>query len=257
MTTPRQPTLLVFTLGATAESRRRPLLGAAGTGRGGARERDLRHACFEAVVASGRAAGCRVVVSCPEEPADPPLPWLPQRGAGFGERLAGAVGELEAGPAAGPLVVVGTDTPEMGTGEIERALELLGDGSRRVVLGPSPDGGIYLLAASEPVAQLLSGVSWCRRSTRRGLAETLERAGFEVVELAPLADLDGPTDLGRLLGRLHARAHRLGEGVVRLLGRLADLLADRCRPQAPSAVRRPLFVPVRSTRGRSPPRRRR
>jgi hypothetical protein len=120
---------------------------------------------------------------------------LPQRGSGFGERLenafadARALGYLE-------IVVVPGDVPRLGTAQLARAFALLAENS--VVLGPSPDGGIYLLgilADTFDLGTLLAGVRW--RGTTV-FADLAGRAGTPGV-LEVLEDLDRPADLRRLL----------------------------------------------------------
>ncbi len=187
------PTLLVFTLGAARESARRKLAPAGLQGM----ETALRQACFDAVLAAGRACGCRLAVCSPERGRLPAgVEHLPQRGADFGARLEGACAAV--GRRRGPLVVVGTDVPGLGDRHLREALDLLADDPRRVVLGPSPDGGVYLLAAAAALPPLAE-VRWCRPTTLSDLSRVLAAAGREVVLLEPLADLDRAADLDRFL----------------------------------------------------------
>lgn len=250
---PSRSTLLVFTLGARAEGRRRRLL----PPRLRSREEALYDACLDEALAAGRGAGCRLEVSSPgvfDLPAD--VGRRPQTSGCFGERLAAAFDAAGPSPEE-PVVAVGTDTPGLRPEHVARALGLLGDPAGRgacgdrVVVGPSPDGGLYLLAASRPLGELLRRVPWRRSRTLAALRRTLVRAGLEVELLPPLADLDRPADLEGWLARGDAAPS--DPALRRLAATLARLLAALRRPllPTPSPGLRPAPVPVRS--GRSPP----
>ncbi len=234
------PTLLVFTLGPGVESARRGLL--PGELRGV--EAEVWQGCLSAALEAGRAVGCELEV-CSPAPLDLPgdARHVPQVGDGFGSRLEKALTRSFSGP----LLVVGTDVPGLAARHLARALSLLAEDPDRVVLGPSPDGGFYLLAASRPIAGLAGATRWCRRDTLRGLMRALRAAGRPVVLLEFLADLDRRADLETWAARRDARWLRL----IRLLRRVLSVLR---RPAVPLLVGhpRPALVPVRA--GRAPPR---
>lgn len=248
-----QPTLLVFTLGAPAESRRRSLLPERWRGT----EVALRQACLEATLAAGRTAGCRLEVSCPR-PLDLPADahHVPQTGNHFGARLDRAM-RASLARRSGPVVVVGTDAPGLDAERVVRALEALAEEPDRVVLGPSPDGGVYLVAACRPIEGLTDDVRWCCGATLATLRQTLEAAGRRVVLLDPLTDLDRPADLDRwLAAALASGARGLHAALRGWLRRLWDVLDALRRPPA-----LPDPIPVRSRPRaphpvRGPPRRR-
>jgi len=241
------PTLLVFTLGPAGESARRRLLPGALKGM----EIGLRQTCLETALEAGRACGCRLEVCAPERPALPEgAGWIPQAGAGFGERLEEAIaGAFARAPRPGaPVLVVGTDVPGLAARHLRSALASLAEDDARVVLGPSPDGGFYLLAAARPLPPL-PAVRWCRRDTLRQLRRALERAGRQVELVEPLADLDRPADLEGWLARERAE----GEGWTVLSAMLRRALAEQRRPRpVPDAEDRPFSIPPRLT-GRAPP----
>jgi rSAM/selenodomain-associated transferase 1 len=118
-----------------------------------------------------------------------------QRGADLGERMRNALEEqLRAG--ADKVVIVGTDSPWMGRERIERAFRLLD--KSQIVLGPSEDGGYYLIAARQVVPKIFSGIRW---GTATVLARTLRalqatRTAFRLLKRD--FDLDRPVDLRRV-----------------------------------------------------------
>lgn len=240
------PTLLVFTLGAPAESARRALLPAAHR----AMERELWETCLAASLEAGRDCGCELAVC---SPAQIPLPadtrYAPQAEGPFGARLESALLDAFA-RGAGPLLVVGTDVPGFSARSIEQALAALGDDADRVVLGPSPDGGFYLLACHRPIEGLAGATRWRRRDTLRELVRSLRESGRPVELLAPLRDLDRPADLEIWL----AAGSSASEALCRVLTRIARLLAGLRRPPIPRRAGRqlPAFVPAAT--GRAPPR---
>jgi 2-phospho-L-lactate guanylyltransferase (CobY/MobA/RfbA family) len=241
---PATPTLLVFTLGPAGESARRSLLPEAMKGM----EIGLRQACLEAALEAGRAGGLRVEVCAPARPDLPEgTAYVPQEGASFGVRLERALAGAFA-RSGGPVVIVGSDVPGLASRHLQAALAALAGDDRRVVLGPSPDGGFYLLAAARPLPPL-AAVRWCRRETLRLLRRTLAAAGREVVLIEPLADLDRPADLDNWL----AAGGGDGEGWVLVATLLRRALAERRRPAAasPAPPRRPSLSPRLS--GRAPP----
>ncbi len=191
---PDVPMLLVFTLGAVRDSERRS------PAPPGPRELEVgvRQACFDAAVAAGRACGCRVKVCSPERGGLPDgVEHLPQAGGDFGLRLERACAAAR-GRRRGPLLVVGARVPGLADRHLRQALALLAGELRRVVLGPSLEGGIYLLAAATPLPAL-GAVRWFRPTTLADLSLVLRAAGREVVLLEPLADPDRPADVDRLL----------------------------------------------------------
>ena len=147
-----------------------------------------------------------------------------------------------------PLLVVGTDVPGLSAHHVARAATLLAEEPDRVVLGPSPDGGLYLLAASRPLPGL-AAVRWCRRHTLRDLLRRLRETGRPVTLLEPLEDLDGRSDLESWLA---ARPGR--DGRWRRLSRtLEKALAARRRPLIPSVLGRPRSALTSAGLGRAPP----
>jgi len=117
------------------------------------------------------------------------------------------------------------------------------------VVGPSLDGGFYLLASSAPLDDVLRSVRWCGGDARRSLLAALERTGRRVVLLAPLADLDTPADLERWVASGPVPAAELGDrrrSLRRLLSRRRRPLRIEREAVPPSPV-------VLPRSGRAPP----
>lgn len=238
------PTLLVFTRGPERDARRRRLLP----------ERDapltghLFAVCLAQALAAGRANRCRLAVSSPapiELPDD--VEPIGQEGRGFAERLGGA---LAATRPAGAWLVVGSDVPGLRETHVARALAALRADPAVVVVGPSPDGGFYLLAARQPLGDLLAEVRWCGRAALASLRRAARRRALRLVLLEPLADLDRPSDLERF-----AATASLGAVWSLLRDAVAALLVARrraCAFVSPTALE---LLPLRRAAGRAPPRR--
>ena len=128
-------------------------------------------------------------------PADVRL--LPQRGADLGARMSRLLSDLLAEGYAG-AIAVGTDTPTLPTAYLVEACEALRSGAADVVLGPSEDGGYYLIGLGAPAPELFVDMPW---STATVYAETLARAragGRRISRLADWFDVDRVPDLVRL-----------------------------------------------------------
>src|SRR5688500_1943944 len=99
--------------------------------------------------------------------------------------------ELAAGAAR--VVVIGTDCPEITTGDIGRAFTALETAD--VVLGPATDGGYYLIGVRAEHPELFGDIRWCAPDT---LAVTLTRAtaaGLRAHLLELRSDIDTADDL--------------------------------------------------------------
>lgn len=134
-------------------------------------------------------------------PADFSL--LPQRGDEFGERLYLAVEDLfKCGFHS--LCLIDSDSPTVPAENFEQAIELLSTSEDRVVLGPSDDGGYYLIGMNKPHRHLFQRIDW---STERVLSQTMQRAteiGIEVKLLPTGYDVDDDVSLRRLRNELLA-----------------------------------------------------
>ena len=119
----------------------------------------------------------------------------------FGECLFHAVTELFArGHAA--ACVLNSDSPTLPTSLLIELAETLSAPGDRAVLGPSEDGGYYVLGLKAPHRRLFEEVAW---STDRVAEQTLERAreiGLPVHMLPAWYDVDDAASLERLQGEL-------------------------------------------------------
>src|SRR5207244_836760 len=84
---------------------------------------------------------------------------LPQRGDGFGERLIFAMEDLfQCGFAS--VCLIDSDSPTVSAEAYAQAVELLVGSNDRVVLGPSDDGGYYLIGLKRNRRQLFERIDW-------------------------------------------------------------------------------------------------
>jgi rSAM/selenodomain-associated transferase 1 len=130
-----------------------------------------------------------------------PLYYIPQRGESLGEREANVFAELfQAGYSR--VVLIGGDIPTLPLAHLQEAFSLLADARNDVVLGPSTDGGYYLIGAHALHPELFENITW---STPTVLTETLaqaQRAGLRVVHIPTWYDVDSAEDLTRLAREL-------------------------------------------------------
>lgn len=137
----------------------------------------------------------------------------PQPDGDLGARLAAAWEDAPAG-----AIVVGSDVPELSPGLVRAAEIQIEQG--HVALGPSPDGGYYLLGSRAFHPGLFDDMPW---STPALLARTEERAveaGLSVARLPALPDIDYLEDLRALDARLAGHGP-LGEMIRGILTKAA------------------------------------
>jgi hypothetical protein len=115
-----------------------------------------------------------------------------QRGSDLGERMHTALTEgLRDGFEA--AMCVGTDVPGLTTDHLEKAQKALD--KAEVVVGPSRDGGYYLIGLKQPAPELFSGISWSTAHVLDATRAAADRAGLRVAELPGLNDVDTSEDL--------------------------------------------------------------
>jgi rSAM/selenodomain-associated transferase 1 len=125
----------------------------------------------------------------------PDMSLIRQRGSSLGERLDGLLKQALTGGSR-KAVVMDSDSPTLPVDYLSMAFEQLTETD--VVLGPTTDGGYYLIGVKQPQPRLLRQV---QMSTSHVLADTLAlaRASRLSVSLLPnWYDVDTIADLHRL-----------------------------------------------------------
>ncbi len=133
------------------------------------------------------------------------LRLLPQCSGDLGARMKAAFDallELDApgAAAARPAILVGTDCPALGPGHVAAAANALR--THDVALGPSVDGGYYLIGLRQPCPGLFADIPW---STGRVLEATLAHARAISLRAALLRaerDIDTADDLAPVAAEL-------------------------------------------------------
>ncbi len=161
------------------------------------------------------------------------------------ERLASPYEALIVGQASGDLgrrmakalepwcregaILLGTDTPSLPPDHLKRAIELLSIAP--VVIGPSFDGGYYLIGVRGPLPDIFEKMEW---GTETVLENTLSRLRSRSVpfELAPpWYDIDTKDDLERLVADLRRLAsYSIKSGEILSLNQSAEISAFSPNP---------------------------
>jgi rSAM/selenodomain-associated transferase 1 len=124
-----------------------------------------------------------------------------QRGEAFGERLFHAAEDLLA-LGYQSLCLIDSDSPTLPRPLLAEAVRALSEAGDRIVLGPSDDGGYYLIGLKRAHPRVFDGIEW---STSQVLRQTVERAaetGLDVVMLPAWYDVDDAATLSRLCDEL-------------------------------------------------------
>lgn len=137
----------------------------------------------------------------PDAAARAPTVWSPrlkrfgQGGGNLGSRMARPFRKLRPGP----VVLVGTDVPDLSAAEVARAFALLG--RHAAVFGPALDGGFWLVGLRRRPRLVVpfAGVRW---STVHALLDAIANMGeARVALLDALGDVDLREDYRRWLRR--------------------------------------------------------
>lgn len=146
------------------------------------------------------------------------------------------------------VVLIGSDNPSLTAEPVEQAFAALD--SHDLSIGPSADGGYYLIGLRQPDLGVFDGIAW---STPRVYAQTLgqaRRLNLRVYAVREWYDVDTPADLERLQLDLGSTSEAVARHTRAAMRRLAE--ATQAAEQAALAFDQT----ARRTRGRSarPPR---
>lgn len=121
---------------------------------------------------------------------------LAQRGDELGERLTNCFSDLF-GMGYERVVVVGGDSPTLPFEILEYAFDALDDDAT-VTLGPTEDGGYYLIGSRKNHPVLFEGVEWSSPQVLTQTRERITAAHLTLIELPEWYDVDEPKELARL-----------------------------------------------------------
>src|ERR1700722_15913976 len=126
---------------------------------------------------------------------------IPQRGGDFGERLLATVQDLLSG-GFGSVCLIDSDSPTVPAVAFERAIAELQKAGDRVVIGPSHDGGYYLIGLKRAHSELFADIAWSTSSVFAETVAAAKAAGIEVVVLPLWYDVDDGETLALLTAEL-------------------------------------------------------
>ncbi len=180
----------------------------------------LRDLAESIVAATAQASACGVGIYTPygaEAAYANVLPvdffLLPQRGTDFGERLFFAAQDLfKVGFES--VCLINSDSPTVAASVFAEAARELAKPGDRTVLGPSDDGGYYLIGLKQVHRRLFEEIDW---STERVFNQTLHRAsevGVEVHKLPTGFDVDDSVTLRRLCDELLGKTREMTSAVA-------------------------------------------
>lgn len=119
---------------------------------------------------------------------------LPQKPGDLGERLAGAF-EWAFSSGARKVAAIGTDCPG-----VDRSIVLAAFSSldcSNLVLGPSEDGGYYLIGLRHPCPAIFDDIPWSSSKVLETTLAAADRLGLSPGLLPVLPDIDTADDLQR------------------------------------------------------------
>jgi uncharacterized protein len=151
---------------------------------------------------------------------------IPQRGTDFGERLILATEDLFS-VGFESVCLINSDSPTVPSSTFAEAATKLNKPGDRVVLGPSKDGGYYLIGVKKSHRRLFEEIDW---STERVFDQTLQRAsqiGIDLHQLPRGFDVDDRVTLYELCDELLGKNARSTSNVAPNTRRFLSEIVER------------------------------
>jgi rSAM/selenodomain-associated transferase 1 len=120
----------------------------------------------------------------------------PQVEGDLGERMQAFFSKRLA-EGADRVILLGTDSPNVPLDYIQQAWELLHDND--AVLGPTEDGGYWLVGVSTDVPELFVDIPWSSPQVWEATHKALQNAGRSFASVPDWYDIDEHYDLQRLI----------------------------------------------------------
>lgn len=169
--------------------------------------------CFARdTVSSASSIACEVIIAyAPSDGRDiletlfrdDGLQWIEQRGEDLGARLEAVT--IEAFKMGfGPLAFIGADSPTLPPDFIATALRSLAASQSDIALGPTEDGGFYLVGLRRIESGIFENIAWSSPEAYAQTARNAAHLGLRLLELPTWYDVDTPADLERLRAELSA-----------------------------------------------------
>ena len=120
---------------------------------------------------------------------------FPQPDGNIGDRMLAALQQVYEQNHS-PLLLIGTDIPQLRPHHLRDALKALGRAD--LCLGPTEDGGYYLLGCHQSVESLFDDIAWGAEDVLETTLLRAKEAGLRCELIDELYDVDTPEDLIRL-----------------------------------------------------------
>jgi rSAM/selenodomain-associated transferase 1 len=131
------------------------------------------------------------------------LHWVEQQGKHLGDRLISAITHAD-NLGFSPIIVLGADSPTLPSRFIEQACQMLTVGPADVTLGPTADGGYYLVGIRKPEPEIFQNITWSSALTLEHTVRNINQLGLRLVTLEQWYDVDTFADLRCLNNELRS-----------------------------------------------------
>lgn len=154
-----------------------------------------------------------------------------QQGSSFGEKLVNAF-EFVFSQGYKNAILIGSDCPQLSHFNLQKAAAVLSSGYSDVVLGPSMDGGMYLIGLNKSSfhKEIILSTSWQIGTDYQQFSNQLRKAGYKIHSLARKADVDQGLILEWLLNNslLDRRLYILLSAIVSIKKPHISLIINNC-----------------------------
>ena len=152
-----------------------------------------------------------------------------QIGSGFGERFVNAISSIFKMDF-DKVIAIGNDTPQLQASDIIRASGLICAGN--AVLGPSMDGGFYLIGLHKCRfdAVAFKELPWKSNTLTKNITALFAASNVHILQLRVLLDLDTHTDLKRVLKGLKDSAEKIFQLILTLVTSVIKIIVQAYIP---------------------------
>ena len=132
--------------------------------------------------------------------------FVPQIGDTLGERFSNALKSTIDNLEVKSIVIIGSDTPHLSPYYLLQGMEFLASNPKGIVIGPSQNGGFYLLGMNPPCPDHIDQI-FQKTSIHNELGAALELYSNQEIHILPtVIDIDTFSDLRSVFSEVYARS---------------------------------------------------